>query len=58
MAATEYSPDQAQTEAITAHVLWMTVGLFVIEPRREEFAGSIEDGEMIDELRTDAAYAG
>jgi hypothetical protein len=27
MAATEYAPNQSQTEAITAHVLWMTVGL-------------------------------
>ena len=27
MAATEFVPNQAKTEAITAHVLWMTVGL-------------------------------
>src|SRR5438132_9984666 len=27
MATTEISPNQAQTEAITAHVLWMTTGL-------------------------------
>src|ERR1700759_1038939 len=27
MAATEISPNQAATEAITAHVLWMTGGL-------------------------------
>lgn len=27
MAATEFVPGQARTEAITAHVLWMTVGL-------------------------------
>ena len=27
MAATEVVPNQAQTEAITAHVLWITVGL-------------------------------
>ena len=26
MAATEFAPNQSQTEAITAHVLWMTVG--------------------------------
>ncbi len=27
MAATEFVPNQAATEAITAHVLWMTIGL-------------------------------
>ena len=27
MAATEFVPNQSQTEAVTAHVLWMTVGL-------------------------------
>lgn len=27
MSATEFVPNQAQTEAITAHVLWMTVAL-------------------------------
>ncbi len=27
MASVEFSPNQAKTEAITAHVLWMTVGL-------------------------------
>src|SRR6476661_8619142 len=27
MAATEFVPNQAETEAITAHVLWMTIGL-------------------------------
>src|SRR3954466_9131805 len=27
MAAVEFVPDQAKTEAITAHVLWITVGL-------------------------------
>jgi hydrogenase small subunit len=27
MATTEFVPNQAQTEAITAHVLWMTIGL-------------------------------
>jgi len=27
MAATEFVPGQAKTEAITAHVLWITVGL-------------------------------
>src|SRR3954454_15560579 len=27
MATTEISPNQSQTEAVTAHVLWMTVGL-------------------------------
>src|SRR3954469_8287878 len=27
MAATEFVPNQAKTEAITAHVLWITVGL-------------------------------
>ena len=27
MTAIEFSPNEAQTEAITAHVLWITVGL-------------------------------
>src|SRR5271154_1378366 len=27
MAATEFVPDQAKTEAITAHVIWITTGL-------------------------------
>jgi len=27
MAATGFAPNQAATEAVTAHVLWITVGL-------------------------------
>jgi hydrogenase small subunit len=27
MATTEFVPDQAKTEGITAHVIWMTTGL-------------------------------
>ena len=28
-AATEFVPDQAKTEAVKAHVIWMTTGLVV-----------------------------
>ena len=34
MAATEFVPKQNETEAVTAHVIWMTTGLSVATATR------------------------